>query len=362
MAIFAYFAVVILMLSTCSNGDNGNNELEAHSDVLLLNFTSDFDTGELRWMDIESTNLFNSALPFGQDSKISTADGHIFILSRYPGVLTCILPERIGDESAIKQKRLNAENPYEAVVIGNEGYIALRDEDYIQVFDPSTCALTGKIDLPVKSANAASIKASGDTLLVLLQRLIWEGASMSTTTPPGLLVRINASTGTFIDSIRLNLYNPSAGILSGEKLYISQTGLYDANMNIIINGAGIEVVDLTTGTAKVLVTGPKLGGGASSIALDKENDILYVVAYESFGQAPVKPVNLANITVGAALPDIINSFGGIIFDKETKKLFAADRPLKNPGLKIYSPATNQTIAVNQGSHALPPYSLAIYRF
>jgi len=263
------------------------------------------------------------------------------------------LPQNIGDASQIKQKRLDADAPYEVAVIGSKGYIALNDADYVQVFDVSTCALSEKIDLPISGAGASTIKASGDTLLVALQRLENWAA-----TKPGLLVRIKASTKIVIDTIQLNFYNPSSSVLSNGKLYVSLQGAYNEDYSIDITKSGIAVVNLATGNSEILATGTQLGGGAGGIALDDANQILYASVSVSWGNSPVKPINLAAKSIGNALPNISDASGGLVFDKEGKKLFVGDR---SSGLKVYDQVANTTTAIGNQDPNLPPYSLAIIR-
>ncbi|MDR2555871.1 MAG: hypothetical protein LBC64_10655 [Fibromonadaceae bacterium] len=351
--IFASFIAIVLAFSACSNGNDDNYKTPSSGNSLLLNFTSDYETGALRWMDINSTSLSAGALSFNQDSRVSVGGENIFILGNNPGTLSCILPQSIGDTSQIKQKRLEADYPYGVTVIGNKGYIALNDVDYVQVFDVSTCTPSEKIDLPISVANVSTIKASGDTLLLTLQRLEnWSA------TKPGLLVLIKASTKAVIDIIPLNFYNPSSSILSDGKLYISLQGAYNEDYSIDVTKTGIEVVDLATGTSEILATGTELGGGAGNIALDEANRILYASVSVTWGSAPVKPINLTAKTVGNVLPDIINASGGLVFDKEGKKLFVGDR---SSGLIVYDTALKKTTIIGNQDPNLPPYSLAIIR-
>jgi len=346
------FLTISAALFACSNGNDEvpNDSIEGNS--LLLNFTSDYTTGELRWMDPDSTGLSQGSLDYIPDSRLSTGGGVVFILGSAPGTLGCISPENMAD---IKEERLSAEYPYEATVIGGKGYIALHDADYLQIFDASTCAQGGKIDLPVSNANASSIKSSGDTLLVVLQRLEFFDA-----TKPGLLVRINATTETLIDTIPLNLHNPHSSVLSKGKLYISAQARYNEDYSYNYANSGIEVVDLTRGIAEVLLTGEQIGGGVYGMALDEASQTLYAGVSASWGDMPVKPVNLNSKSAGAALPNITDSEGGLVFDNLAKKLFVGDRSYGDGGLKAYNPAVNQTTAVN--GEALPPYSLAIVRW
>ncbi|MCL1966434.1 MAG: hypothetical protein FWF67_00980 [Fibromonadales bacterium] len=350
--------VLSLALFACSNGGSDDpSSSSTSSNSLLLNFTSDYTTGELRWMNPDSSRLSDGALPFNQDSKVSTAEGKIFLFERNPGTLACISSQN-GDVKVTTQKRLDTDNPYEAAVIGSNGYIALNDADYIQVFSVSTCAPSEKIDLPTLEenapANASTIKASGDTLLLTLQRLEnWSA------TKPGLLVRINAKTKTLIDTIQLNLYNPSSSVLSKGKLYVSLQGAYDPiDYSIDMTKTGIEVVDLATGTSEVLATGAELGGGAGGIALDEANQILYATSVSADWVTSVKPINLASKTIGSTLPDILNVSGGIVFDKAGKKLFIGDKE----GLKVYDTVAKKTTDIGNQDPLLKPYSLAIVNF
>jgi hypothetical protein len=338
--------------SSSSNGASSSSSNNATSGSLLINFTSDYKIGVLRWMKPSAISLDAGTIALPQDSKVSAGGGNIFVLSRLPGSLTCISPKTIGDANTIKQRALATNNPYDAAVIGSKGYIALFDADYVQIFNTNTCELSGRIDLPISGANAASIKSSGDTLFVILQRLESLDA-----TKPGLLVRIKASTETVIDTIQLKLYNPYASILSKGKLYVSAQSRYNKDWSYDYTKSGVEVVNLATGTTDVLITGTNLGGGAYSIAIDEANQILYVSVSASTGNQPVKPVTLDG-NAGAALPNITDSSGDIVFDEEAKKLFVGDRA----GLKVYNPATKLTTAINQGGNALPPYSLSIARW
>jgi len=343
------FALAFVLFACSDDKSNNPNPGIVEGNSLLLNFTSDSrETGELRWMHTDSTSLSTEALSFWQDSKVFADKGNIFVLSRYPGTLSCILPQNISN---VNQKKLEAENPYGATVIGSKGYIALNDVDYVLVFDINTCTPTEMINMPISGTNASTIKASGDTLLITLQRLENWAATKS-----GLLARINVATNK-MDTIQLKLYNPSSSVLSNGKLYVSSQK-YNDDFSVDLEKSGVEIVDLATGISEVLATGTQLGGGASSITLDEASQILYVSVYEYYGSAPIKPINLSDKSIGAALPNITDSFGGLVFDNKGKKLFTADAG----GLKVYNPETKLTTAVNQAANALPPASLAIVNF
>jgi hypothetical protein len=242
-------------------------------------------------------------------------------------------------------------NPYEVAVSGDMGYIVFYNADYVQTFNVNTCVPSGvKINLPITQANASSIKISGDTLLILSQRL---DADFSAT-KPGLLILMNAGSGNLIDSIPLKFYNPNSSILSNGKLYVSSMGDYSD-----LKKSGIEVVDLKTGTSDTIASGTRLGGGSNGMALDESNHILYASVYASWGDVPVKPIDLNSKAIASALPGITDSFGGLVFDSKSGRLFIADAE----GLKIYDKANGSVTQVtSRGEAALPPSSLAIARW
>jgi hypothetical protein len=255
--------------------------------------------------------------------------------------------------------------------------MVLWDTHYIQVFDPNTCTPTHKLPLPnlpplqegntsIASRNPASIKASGDTLLITMQRLEWDNEGMSPKTPPGLLVRMKTS-GELIDTISLKLYDPCAfgfAALSNGKIYIPQNGLWDPGMNLLDNSmAGLEAVDLATGETEVLISGTELGGGVQSLALDEENQIVYLFVYREWTDGPVIPFDLKTNTMGEPLPNVVDAFGGIKWDEVGKRLFIGERELNKYGLKVYDPATNKTVKIQDDTkYPLPPYSQTIARW
>jgi hypothetical protein len=351
-------AVFAISIFACSSDDNDNPAIcgsrlpvcvTSEATSLLLNFTSDYDTGEIRWMNTDSECFLQSNIPFDQDSKVIAHNGQIFILEKTFGNLNCLNPSSISNPATIAQRKLHSKNPYDIAFVGSTGYIVMYDSDELETFNAATCALGARISFPDDyksgislSANAALIKASGDTLLIVLQRLEKWSAEK-----PGLLVRMRAD-GSLIDTIQLNFYNPGSSILNNGKLIVAS--------NNFGFGDGIEIVDLASGTTEILLSGESLGGGAASIALNEDTQILYASVYAGWKNVPVKSINLSSKSVIGTLPCITDSYNGLVFDNIGKKLYIAD----NSGLKIYNPATDEIITA--GNQDLPPYSLDIVRW
>ncbi|MCL2208522.1 MAG: hypothetical protein FWB90_10615, partial [Fibromonadales bacterium] len=126
---FAFLAITVALLA-CSNSNEGETEISSSSSLvetpsssslgetpssssisetsssslasnsLLLNFTSDYATGLLRWMNISSASFSSGELPFDQDSKVFANGKDIFVLERKnwgaTNILSCMQADKIG--------------------------------------------------------------------------------------------------------------------------------------------------------------------------------------------------------------------------------------------------------------------------
>ena len=131
---------ISLAFFACSDGnDTPNPEVIKGHSSLLLNFTSDWTTGELRWMDADSASLSPGTLSFGQDSKVFASGENIFVLERTDrDNISCMQANKFG---VIQNKLEQGTNAYEVAVAGNKGYIVFNGADYVQSFDVNTCKL-----------------------------------------------------------------------------------------------------------------------------------------------------------------------------------------------------------------------------
>ncbi len=362
-------AASMLALAACDSGSDSNSD-NGTSHAVVLNFTSDYSTGELRWMDVDSSKLGSGTLAFNQDSKLSAEGNMLFVLERYGADnLNCVDLDHLGDASAVKQVALeDGANPAEAVVVNGKGYLALTGTSYLLSFDPTSCALQGKIDLAAYQQkgevgpHASAIAKSGNTLLVLLQRLQTQdvgGWATLTPTLPGLLVRIDATTGAIQDTVQLIYRNPSAAVVSGNKLYVASSG------NTMLNGSqgGLEVVDLASGKSQSLADSAALGGGATYLALDATAGTLYLSINATYGSQPVKAFDIATAKVGVALSGVTNSFGELAVDPTTGKLFIGERgtvpDATGAGMLVFD---NGSLSNTQVDKALPPYDVLVARW
>jgi hypothetical protein len=197
------------------------------------------------------------------------------------------------------------------------------------------------------------VLAKGDSLLVLMQRLEnFVGVNK------GLLAVLSASTGAVLGQVELKLHNPSAAVLDGNTLYIAFQN-YNADYSLDVATSGIEVLDLASGTSAV-ISGESLGGAVASLALDKASGVLYAAVYEAWGSTPVKPIALADHSVGAALPGVVDAFNGLAFDAQAGLLYIADGDYAGSAVKVWD---GQALSVVKDNAEIPlaPYSLLLVR-
>jgi hypothetical protein len=375
---------ILLTLSCSDSGGESGDPADSSVNALLLNFTSNMlDEGELRWMKTDSDSLDTLYLEFEQDSKVFAHNGKIFILERTGappaptnGTLSCLTPPLSSNSNVVRTPLDPGSNPYDIAFIGTKGYIAQYGLNYIQSFNVGDCSLAETIPLPNvmignpnsgATTNAASIRADGNTLLVVMQR--WNPYP-SYPTPgvaeKGILVRIDAATKDTIDTIQLKYYNPQASVLSGGKLYIASVYAYDT-IPVTLTKGGIEYVNLNNKSASdTLVSGTRLGGGATNIVLGN-NGLLWTTVYWTWGSVTVKSVSTSDGTPSTALGSISDPTC-MVYDDIENSLFVGngtvyDSPSLTPSLKKVIGSSNSDVGNSQyPSKALPPYSLAIVRW
>jgi hypothetical protein len=399
----ASISLAMALTPSCSDsgGGSGDDPSSSSGNALLLYITANFSDvngdGELRWMNTNDTILDNGYIIFAQDSKVFANNGKIFVLERpfnsstfiSSGILNCLSPATGQPVSYGSDTLETGSNPYDIAFIDTLGYIAQYGLNYLYVFNVKTCQKADSIPLPILPADtasgasikAASIKASGNTLFVVMQR--WN--PYSTVADSGVLLTIDATSKTLLNRIPLNYYNPQSSVLSGGKLYIASAwDLTSPPYGLGINPAqsGIEYVTLTGNTSTPLVNGTQLdnsgtGAGATSMVLG--NGQLWTIAYKDWPlnqdvDANVKSVAIPGGGVGITVPNVSKA-NCLAYDSLTKKLFIGngtkDSTTLNPpfyfSLKAYNTATPTVSAIDvlnskSSDNALPPYSLAIVRW
>jgi hypothetical protein len=388
-------------LSCSDSGGGGGDEPSSSSGtssssggVLLLNFTSNYVDGELRWMPTDSTALNPGSIDFYQDSWVFANNGQIFVLERPTdtttwvtgGALNCLSVSTATGSPVLDTTVLlpTPSNPYDIAYLNGTGYIALYGANSIQKFNLNDCGLLGApITLPavpipagadtsagqngIPSQNPVSIRAYGSNLYVVLQRWVkYPPDTIEAHRQPtkGILLKISPA-GALLDSTTLRYVNPQTSVLDGanKKLYIGSA--YDMMSSIDSTKSGIEVVNLSASSlsSDTLISGGRLGGGtaagATSMVLGS-NSVLWTIVYTSWGNATVKAIS----TSGGITTDLtsdITAASCLAYDSiSTGRLFIGNGTGTSASLYYYDGSVN-TVG-NSSSPSLPPYSLAIVKY
>jgi len=388
----ASLILAVSLTQSCSDSGGGSNDDPSSSsgNNLLLNFTSNYADGVLRWMNTNDTVLDAGEITdFDQDSKVFAHNGKIFVLERplsgtpstamNDGVLNCLSPVTGQPVPYGSDSLAHGSNPYDIAFIGTTGYIAQYGIDSVRIFNTTNCQLGGNIQLPdtvwiqnssssavAATTNAVSIKTDGTKLYVVMQTWVIyppDTVQANRQAANGILVRIHLNDNNRRDSIVLNYINPQSSVLANGKLYIGSTndlGTVDKTKS------GIEVVNSVGGTSiptsTSLVAGTALGGGSTDIVLG-ESGYLYTTVYRTWGDVLVKRVSLNDGTISNPNPlPNIDDATCLVFDNEKNNLFIGNgapySTVSDPSLKIYNQTKYPTTIDVEDSRtidgALPP--------
>ncbi len=350
-----------LLLSGClfdsDSTDNKVSTLTQNSVVAV--FTSDYTSGAMRWLD--SNQLADDSLQFNQDSRIHAGGQYIYVLERFGAdnlVRVDAAKLGIGDAAVEYQKSLGAgANPEDVAIVSSSlGWLALSGRGYLLKFNPATGLAMDSIDISAYSQDstpspqAVALALYGDTLCVVLQRLTsWSPNH------PGLLLLLDANKGSIMDTIALLGHNPGEIVLEDGKLYVANSG--DLMNSELDDTRSLDVVDLKTGSVKVLSTSVALGGGPSGLTLDQKNQVLYTSVYKGWGETTVAKVSLTDgKVITAKLPGVSNGFGGVAFDNKTQILYVGEQDQTLAGVKSWD---GDSLRVVSSPKVLPPTGFAI---
>jgi hypothetical protein len=358
-------AASLLALVACgSDSSSSQNDTEFNS-ALALVFGSDYSTGELRWCDPDSSTLSKASLSFNQDSKLVANGQYLFVLERLGADNISLVDLSLLNEGASavkKQLALSAgANPSDIVVVDESiAWLSQEGNDTLLQINPLTLKIQKSVSLAKYtvtgnvSPNLVDLELTGDTLIALLQRL-----DQYSPTLPGLIVLFNASTGSLLDTVSLLTSNPTAMAMYKGKLLVTTNGAYNASYGLDADAKrGIEQVDLTQGSSKLLATGKDFGGGLNGLALDTQNGIAYVPVYIAWGDVPLKAFDLSKETV-TTIAEVSDVEGSVFFDDFSENLFFGERATGNENTFVYNGSSLKSI---NGENVLAPYNITVTRW
>lgn len=373
--------IALLIIAACGDNSSSAESSEASSssetdcdgtgcvtsaciDRTVFVFSTDYKAGELRWIEETAGHaavISEDKLDFYQDSKIINAGGNFFVLER-AGADNLTLLDPCKKEVLWQTALEDYSNPSDIVMADeSSAWVALEGtQNFIKV-----SAADGKILKTVKtdaftskggtSPNLADFAVRGDTLFAIFQRYVYDAATYTSTYPKGLLAWYDLKTGKLLDTLTLATKNPAMIAATSENLYVATQGEYDEMWSLPADeNRGIEKVNFAKKTSSLFVTGAKLGGGATDIAVDEKNAVAYVAVSAGFSKAVVS-VNLKDGSV-KELKDISGADGGFYFDAKSGLLYTGDRTFSD--VLFYD--GKDVLVVEKGDVApLPPYGIAV---
>jgi len=356
------------MMQACgddsSSSPSGPEKLEVS--IAGVVFGSDYQTGELRWIDKDG-EISKKSLSFHQDSKVVTNGADLYVLERKGADnITKIDPDKLeseGKKAVVWQVSLDDDaNPTDMAFDGDQAWVALQNADSLVKISTKDGKVkksikTGKFAYEgEKSPYVADIELDDGSLYVLFQRYTMD-ENWVTTYPKGLLAIYDASSGDLKDTIQLKTKNPSTIAIVDGEVYVATHGEYNAASGTDADSKrGIEKVNVSKKKSELLISGEKLGGGIVSMVVD--DDIVYVnidlgmdANYAAIQE--LKKVNLSSKKV-EDIDGFTDLSGSMAIDDGL--LYVGDRGAS--AVVTWNGKKKNTIKQPKG--ALPPYNIALF--
>jgi hypothetical protein len=350
----------MILLTGCLNNPEDDEDVNLDPEGTLFITETDFKSGYMEKISIKTGKILDNGRSIFDDIAIRTFGGYIYLIERF-GADNIIKydPSKKGDDAFLYQKKMGDNwNPQDIEFINDrKAYIANNNEPEITVLDPSTGTFLKHIDISKftympdsnKSPHAADLQLVESYVYALLQRR--NGFDPGA---PTLILKIDISTDSIIDTVALNFKNGYAMSYANGALYITNPGSVYSSSD-----GGIEMVDLATNKVTVLFEESTLGGSPNCI-VHKEKDSFYITSYVAWKKVSVLEIDAATKTVVATLERVQDAYGGIIYDSISGKLFVAERDDAEMGVRIFENNVQVGETVRT-ANSLPPSGFTIVR-
>jgi DNA-binding beta-propeller fold protein YncE len=326
--------------------------------------TTDFSSGSLTIVDLETLEASTSLLNIHSDATVRTRNGFIYVINRFGQDNVTVVDSDNPQEVVIQYSVGNGTNPQDMAFLSDErAYVARLGSPRLLIVNPATGDSLGSVDLSFAADDdgipeAAHLERVGDLLYVTCQRL----AGFSPTEFSQIVV-IDTKTdmpvdldpdSTGVQGIRLAATNPFVQLRQGNRLYLSCSGAFG------VSDGGIEVVDLEEDrTLGVQLSEAELGGDVGALAMRTSSIGYVVVADASFTNS----LMAFNLDTDGLPTQVDGPSGGYIpaLAILRGRLYAADQGSfaipGSSGMRGFDMATNQLVA-GPVSTGLPPGSIA----
>lgn len=208
---------------------------------------ADYSAGDITLIDTQEWTAQPQGMRLSGDTVVHGDGDSLYVFQRIFGGTDTI--QVVNSRTLLLRGTVAigpGDNPTDLVVIGSKGYISLYNGIGILVFDPSTYAVQGTIDLTEwgdsdGAPNVYDLLEHDGKLYAGVQRVDYNANFEAQS--PGYVVEIDPSTDTVLRAITLTGTNAGTLYASGTHLLVATPGSYQTSEG------GIERVDLETGTS-----------------------------------------------------------------------------------------------------------------
>lgn len=333
-------------------------EIDSSSRIFL--FGSDYSTGEISQVDLESTAL-NNSIVFYQDSRVYSDGENLWVLEGLGADNLVKLPiDYTSSDDIIFQKSLDDNSNPVDIAFSSESraWVSLENTNTIIQINTEDGEKVSEYDLSQYAfdadnfANPGDLLISGDTLFVAIQRR--NGFSAGDL---GVILLLDANSGDSLGTINLPMTNPTSMTLVEGNLYVSLSGEFFTGAD---SSRALVSVDLSDLTPSIITYDTDLGG--SPTAIQSLNNQLYVKIQSGYDDSFNAIESIVQMDPSTEVVTEVYSGsveGGFAYSQTDEAWIIGSRAAGNEGLVILKEGSESLI---QFEDALAPYSIQVVNY
>lgn len=333
-------------------------EIDSSSRIFL--FGSDYSTGEIAQVDLDSTALKNSIVLY-QDSRVYSDGENLWVLEALGADNLVKLPiDYTSSEDIIFQKSLaDNSNPVDiAFSSESRAWVSLENTNSIIQINTEDGEQVSEYDLSQYAfdadnfANPGDLLISGDTLFVAIQRR--NGFSVGDL---GVVLLLDANSGDSLGVINFPMSNPTSMALVDDKLFVSLSGEFFTGAD---STRALVSVDLSDLTPSIIAYDTDLGG--SPTVIQSLNNQLFVKIQSGYDDSFNAIESIVQMDPSTEVVTEVYSGsveGGFAYSKTDEAWIIGSRAAGNEGLVVLKEGSESLI---QFDDALAPYSIQVVNY
>lgn len=335
-------------------------EVEIDSSSRIFLFGSDYSTGEISQVDLDSTAL-NNSIVFYQDSRVYSDGENLWVLEGLGADNLVKLPiDYTSSEDIIFQKSLDDNSNPVDIAFSSESraWVSLENTNTIIQINTEDGEKVSEYDLSQFTfdadnfANPGDLLISGDTLFVAIQRR--NGFSAGDL---GVILLLDAASGDSLGTINLPMTNPTSMALVEGNLYVSLSGEFFTGAD---SSRALVSVDLSDLNPSIITYDTDLGGSPTVIqSLDNQLYVKIQSGYDDSFNAIESIVQMDPSTEVVTEVYSGSVEGGFAYSQTDEAWIIGSRAAGNEGLVILKEGSESLI---QFEDALAPYSIQVVNY